>query len=425
MTGSPPRQVVTQGRPAGEASAYSSTMSSIRSGAEGATDRFSLSGEAAGALLLDVLLARDPLPRMLERLGELLLRTGCARCMLVVFRGADPLERLAGTGEGDSLWNGARLRDAGLAFDGVTDALRRWLPHEEVLTVRTETESGQRHAALLTFDVASGGDDGAAYAFAARTLRTLAIYLRSGYERDEALRRELAEAAALRQELEGFNRAVSHDLRAPVRRIQGFARLLQEDFSQLLPEHGHAYVQRIESLCDLMLGMCSGLLAVSRGAAGGIERESVDLGRIAKQICADLIDVDPQRQGRLTVRGDVVAHADLNMMKVLLENLLGNAWKFTRDQPFAEIELGARIQGGRPVYYVRDNGVGFDLAKSDKLFQLFSRLHGENEFPGTGIGLATVSRIVSRHGGRIWADARAGQGATFFFTLGNAEGSQP
>ncbi|WP_085316789.1 sensor histidine kinase [Derxia lacustris] len=388
-------------------------------------DRLALGGEAAAARLLEVVVARDPLARMLDRLRELLMAAGCARCMLVVFRDGERPERIAGAGDGEGLWGGHRLREVALAFDGVTDALRRWLSHEEILTVRTVAETGQRHAALLSFDVAADADAGALYAFAARALRTLAVYLRAGYERDEALRRELAEAAALRHELESFNHAVSHDLRAPVRRIQGFARLIEEDFAQLLPEHGHAYVQRIESLCDLMLGMCSGLLAVSRGAADALARESVDLGRIARQICADLIDTEPQRQGRLTVRGDVVAWADANMMKALLENLLGNAWKFTRNCPFAEIELGARMQGGGLVYYVRDNGVGFDLAKSDKLFQLFSRLHGENEFPGTGIGLATVSRIVRRHGGRIWADARTGQGATFFFTLGGAEGSPP
>ncbi|WP_051379039.1 sensor histidine kinase [Derxia gummosa] len=395
-----------------------------RPGLDFGADRLALAEEAAAARLLEVVLAREPLGAMLERLHALLLEAGCARCMLVVFRDGERPARIAGSGDGEGLWSGLHLRDVALALDGVTEALRRWLSHEEVLTVRGEAAGGARHATLLSFDVAPGADPGAAYAFAARLLRTLALYLRTGYEQDESLRQRLAEAELLREEIDSFNQAISHDLRAPVRRIRGLARLVADE-GATLPAPAQAQLRQIDDQCEQALEMCSGLLALSRGLAVPLAREPVDLGRLGREVCARLTAAEPQREGRFTVRGDVIAPADPALMKVLLENLLGNAWKFTRGRDFAEIELGSRPQGEGIAYYVRDNGVGFDLDKSDKLFRAFSRLHDENEFPGTGIGLATVNRIVRRHGGRLWAEARPGQGATFLFTLGGAqEGSR-
>jgi len=172
-----------------------------------------------------------------------------------------------------------------------------------------------------------------------------------------------------------------------------------------------------------MQAMYEGLLNVSRSAGGELHRERIDLGALAKSICADLLATDGVREGKLTVRGEVIAYADAGMMRALMENLIGNAWKFTRTRAFAEIEVGARFDYGRPVFYVRDNGVGFDMRLRERLFMPFQRLHSASEYPGTGVGLATVQRIVARHGGAIWAESKPGEGACFSFSLAPLDAS--
>ena len=238
----------------------------------------------------------------------------------------------------------------------------------------------------------------------------------------EAANRELEGA---NRELEAFSYSVSHDLRAPLRTIDGFSQILQEDYADRLDEEGADYLARVRAASEHMAGLIDDLLDLSRVGRRPLRRERVDLSALATGIIEDLRMAEPGRTVEFAAEENVVAWADLGLMKVTLENLLGNAWKFTAREPEARIEFGVGEEGGRTVYFVRDNGAGFDPAYADKLFGAFQRLHGQEEFEGTGIGLATVARIVHRHGGRVWADGRVGEGATFYFTLGGRERATP
>ena len=220
------------------------------------------------------------------------------------------------------------------------------------------------------------------------------------------------------RELEAFSYSVSHDLRAPLRTIDGFSQILQEDYEDSLDEEGVDYLGRVRAASKHMAGLIDDLLDLSRVGRRPLSREHVDLSGLVVGIFEDLRMSGRERKVEFVTEENVAAWADVGLIKVALENLLGNAWKFTSREPAARIEFGVREEGGRPVYYVRDNGAGFDQAYSDKLFGAFQRLHGKDEFEGSGIGLATVARIVHRHGGRVWAEGRVGEGATFYFTLG-------
>ncbi len=227
------------------------------------------------------------------------------------------------------------------------------------------------------------------------------------------------------RELEAFSYSVSHDLRAPLRTIDGFSQILQEDYEDRLDEEGVDYLGRVRAASKHMAGLIDDLLDLSRVGRRPLRRESVDLSGLVAGIVEDLRMSDRERRVEFVTEENVAAWADVGLLKVALENLLGNAWKFTSREPEARIEFGVREEGGRLVYYVRDNGAGFDPAYSDKLFGAFQRLHGQDEFEGTGIGLATVARIVHRHGGRVWAEGRVGEGATFYFTLGGRDRLAP
>jgi light-regulated signal transduction histidine kinase (bacteriophytochrome) len=226
-----------------------------------------------------------------------------------------------------------------------------------------------------------------------------------------------AELEAANRELEAFSYSVSHDLRAPLRSISGFSQALVEDVAERLDERGHDYLQRIQAATSRMSQLIDDLLALARVSRVELQRTSARLGEIARS-CADVLQQnDPARQVSWSIPADLRADADPRLVKIAFENLLGNAWKFTRKQPEARIEVGVQNNGER-VYFVRDNGAGFDMAHAEKLFAPFQRLHTNADFEGTGVGLATVQRVIHRHGGRIWAEGTVGKGATFFFTLG-------
>ena len=219
------------------------------------------------------------------------------------------------------------------------------------------------------------------------------------------------------RELEAFSYSVSHDLRAPLRTVDGFSQILAEDYGDRLDDEGLDYLARVRTASRHMAELIDDLLDLSRVGRRPLRRETVDLSALAFGIAEDLKGAEPEREVDFVVEGGVTARGDVGLLKAALENLLGNAWKFTSREPRATIRFGA--SGG--AYYVSDDGAGFDEAYKDKLFGAFQRLHRPEEFEGTGIGLATVARIVHRHGGEVWAEGAVGEGATFFFTLGGRD----
>jgi len=247
------------------------------------------------------------------------------------------------------------------------------------------------------------------------TIKRSAEELRS---RAEELRRSQAELETAFKELETFSYSVSHDLRAPLRRIDGFARAVMEDFGDGLGPQGREHLERVQAAAASMGHLIDDLLQLARVTRTPVRREQVDLAAIGREVVSGL-----QREARgrqvefTTAAAAMVADGDPRLLRLALENLIGNAWKFTGVRARAVIEMGQTTHDGQRAYFVRDNGAGFDMAHAGRLFAPFERLHAAHEFPGTGIGLATVQRIVRRHGGRVWAHAQAGRGATFYFTL--------
>ena len=238
----------------------------------------------------------------------------------------------------------------------------------------------------------------------------------------ESASRELEDAnrdlEATNRELEAFSYSVYDDLRAPLRSIDGFSQILLEDYSDELDEEGKDYLSRVRAASQRMGRLIDDLLGLSRVTRSALRWEPVNLSTQAREIIADLCKREPERRVEVEVSDGLVAYGDARLLRVVLENLIGNAWKFTEKESEARIEFGVTRFTGAPAYYVSDNGAGFEMAYADKLFGAFQRLHGSEEFEGTGIGLATVQRVVHRHGGRIWAEGEVGRGATFFFTLG-------
>ena len=231
------------------------------------------------------------------------------------------------------------------------------------------------------------------------------------------VRERTAQLETANRELESFSYSVSHDLRAPLRAIDGFGQALIEDFPEHLPGDAKRYLSRIRASTQHMAQLIEDLLNLARVSRGTLERRTVDLGQVAQQVAAELQQREPSRAVEVSIWEGIGAEADPHLVRVVLENLIGNAWKFTAKAAKPRIEIGALKDRGRTTFFVRDNGAGFDMAYADKLFGAFQRLHSATEYAGTGIGLATVQRIVHRHGGRIWAEAEVGKGAVFFFTL--------
>ena len=222
---------------------------------------------------------------------------------------------------------------------------------------------------------------------------------------------------AANKELEAFSYSVSHDLRTPLRSIEGFSQIIEEEYADKLDEEGRSYLQRVRKAVSRMGDLIDDLLQLARITRAEIRKEVVDITALARAVSADLAQSHPDRTVEVTVSEGLQAEADLRLMRVALENLIGNAWKFTGRTRDAVIEVGHLVEKSSPVFYVKDNGAGFDPAYADRLFGAFERLHDAADFPGTGIGLATVHRIVTRHGGRIWAESKPGCGASFFFQL--------
>lgn len=222
------------------------------------------------------------------------------------------------------------------------------------------------------------------------------------------------------RELEAFSYSVSHDLRAPLRGIDGFSHALLEDCGEQLDERGTRHLERVRAAVRHMGALIDGMLGLSRLTRRDMRRERVDLSARARRIAHDLQQLDSGRTVEFVIADGLVVDGDPELLQAVLQNLFDNAWKFTARSEHARIELGSRVADGVTAYYVRDNGVGFDMAYVEKLFSPFQRLHAVTDFPGTGVGLATVKRIVARHGGRAWAEGALGKGATFWFTLADA-----
>jgi signal transduction histidine kinase len=231
------------------------------------------------------------------------------------------------------------------------------------------------------------------------------------------LQSRASQLEAANKELEAFSYTVSHDLRAPLITINGFSQALIEKYTNRLDIRGKDYINSICSAAQRMGQLIDDLLSFSRVTRSEIHHEKVDLSALANTIASDLRKIQPERKLEFIIAPGLVTDGDVRLLRIALENLLGNSWKFTGKCPEARIEFGAAEKQGRPAYFVRDNGAGFDMAYAGKLFGAFQRLHGTTEFPGTGIGLATVQRIIHRHGGDVWAEGKVGQGATLYFTI--------
>ncbi|MDO8312992.1 MAG: ATP-binding protein, partial [Sideroxyarcus sp.] len=219
------------------------------------------------------------------------------------------------------------------------------------------------------------------------------------------------------QELEAFSYSVSHDLRAPLRSIDGFSQILSKKYHDRLDDTGRDYLERVRRASQRMGHLIDDLLQLSRVTRNSLQRERIDLSAIAEQVAEDLRKTNPARQVNFVLQTGLSVHADPGLLRVVMDNLLGNAYKFTGKKADAKIEFGICDYKGERAFFIRDNGAGFNMGYAHKLFGAFQRLHGMNEFEGTGIGLATVQRIIHRHHGRVWAEAREGQGATFYFAL--------
>ncbi|GLI38762.1 PAS domain S-box protein [Geobacter hydrogenophilus] len=226
-----------------------------------------------------------------------------------------------------------------------------------------------------------------------------------------------AQLEAANRELESFSYSVSHDLRAPLRHIEGFTSILMEDCAEGLDEKAQGYLDRVVRATRRMDELVDALLRLSRYTRDYMTFEPVDLSDMAREIMGELTKSNPERKVSIAIQEGLRAMGDARLLRVVMENLLGNAWKFTGKVEEGEIEFGREECDGRGVFFIRDNGAGFDMAYSNKLFNAFQRLHGSDEFEGTGIGLATVQRIIHRHGGEVRADAAPNRGATFSFTL--------
>ena len=234
---------------------------------------------------------------------------------------------------------------------------------------------------------------------------------------NEDLKQRAAQLEAANKELEAFSYSVSHDLRAPLRSIDGFSHVVLEDYGEQLPADARGYLERVRAAAQRMAVLIDDLLNLSRVTRTAVQPKFINLSKMAEEIVHGLQETQPDRQVDFSLVSDLMVEADPHLMHIVLENLLSNAWKFTSKHEQPAIEFGQKDHVKERTFYVRDNGVGFDMAYADKLFGVFQRLHSVSEFPGTGVGLATVQRIISIHGGRIWAESAEGKGTTFYFTL--------
>jgi light-regulated signal transduction histidine kinase (bacteriophytochrome) len=226
-----------------------------------------------------------------------------------------------------------------------------------------------------------------------------------------------AQLDIVNKELEAFSYSVSHDLRAPLRSIDGFSQALLEEYANKLDDTGKIYLERVRKATQNMGFLIDDMLKLSRVTQAEFKHEAIDLSVMVRAIAEELQKNNPDRSVDMTVQDGIIVQGDPYIMKIVIENLMGNAWKFTGNVRYPRIEFGTTVRDGNTACFIRDNGAGFDMAYVDKLFGAFQRLHTTDQFPGTGIGLATVRRIISRHGGQVWAEGEIGKGATFYFIL--------
>jgi len=235
------------------------------------------------------------------------------------------------------------------------------------------------------------------------------------------LEHSVSELRALNDELGAFAYSVSHDLRAPLRSIDGFSQILLEDKGPALGDDGRDHLDRVRAAATRMGALIDDMLLLSRLTRDEMKLESVDVTALARGVVDELRAREPERSVEFDSNGATPATGDARLVRIALTNLLGNSWKFSRVRRPAHISFGGETRDGESVFFVKDDGVGFDMRYADKLFGAFQRLHSAAEFEGTGIGLATVQRIVHRHGGRVWAESVVGKGTTVYFTLPSAD----
>jgi len=277
----------------------------------------------------------------------------------------------------------------------------------------------ERAGAESTVDgLNAGADDFLAKPF---TAQELLARVRTHLELARVRRECVVELERSNKDMETFSYSVSHDLRAPLRAIDGFSKALLDEYGGKLDEQALHYLQRVRTATQKLSTLINDLLELSRVGRGGLRRELIDLTEMARGVIAELESGDPLRNVAIEIEGGLWAAADAHLVTIVLVNLLGNAWKFTAKRAEARIAFGRECRGDETVFYVRDNGAGFDLAYAGKLFAPFQRMHADAEFEGSGIGLATAQRVISRHGGQMWAEAAVDAGATFHFTLGNTQ----
>lgn len=241
-------------------------------------------------------------------------------------------------------------------------------------------------------------------------------------ELDQLVRFRTSELVAVNKELEAFSYSVAHDFRTPLRGISGFSQALLEDYAEKLDEEGQDFLRRIHAASKRMGQLIDDLLKLSRITRLEMRQQPVDLSVLVSEQIQELQQINPERQMRIKIAKGVMAMGDSTLLQAVISNLIENAWKFTANCKEGEIEFGVRNSDSPPSFFVRDNGTGFNMAKAGNLFEPFQRLHAQSDFPGTGIGLATVRRAVGRHGGRVWVEAEEGKGATFYFTLEQNKG---
>jgi signal transduction histidine kinase len=243
---------------------------------------------------------------------------------------------------------------------------------------------------------------------------------RMNEELEQRVKERTAQLQTANEELEAFAYSVSHDLRAPLRAVDGFSATLEEESADALGEEGRHYLQRIRASAQRMMALINDLLDLSRLSRAEIDPEPVNLSDLASETAQELILTNTGPIWQIDIKPGMQVQADAGLMKIVMENLLTNALKFSAKDEMPVIQVGATRMGEEEVFFVRDNGIGFDMAESGNLFTPFERLHNGREYPGTGIGLATVKRIINRHGGRVWFESSPGEGAVFYFTLGSS-----